>query len=350
MDHVITIADRRIGPGSPCFVIAEAGVNHNGDVGLAVKLIDAAVAAGADAVKFQSFRADELASRSAPKAGYQMADGAPGESQWDMLKRLEFGQVEFARLKDYCERVGIIFLSSPFDVASVDLLEGLGVAALKIPSGELTNHALLERAARSGKSILMSTGMCEMEEVAEAVAVIERSGAAQLALLHCVSTYPAAAENCNLRAMATMRDRFGVPVGFSDHTLGADVAIAATALGADVIEKHLTLDRSMNGPDHAASMEPGAFGEMVKSIRRAASALGDGVKGMAEVERANREVVRRSVVLNVDLAAGVTIERSHLSSCRPAGGIRPEEMESVVGKRTARAIKAREMLHWSDLV
>ena len=242
---MVTIAGRSIGGGAPCFVIAEAGVNHNGDVELARRLVDAAAAAGADAVKFQTFRAEGVASAAAPKAGYQLETTDRDESQLEMLRRLELDGDAFRGLKAHAEERGLVFLSTPFDVASVDLLDGLGVAAFKVASPDLTNLPLLEEIARRGRPVILSTGLAELDEVVTAVAAVRAAGAGDLVVLHCVSEYPARPEDANLRAMATMADRLGVPVGYSDHTEGTEVALAAVALGACLLEKHFTLDLSL---------------------------------------------------------------------------------------------------------
>ena len=247
MRLAITIDSRRIGGGEPCFVIAEAGVNHNGDLELALKLIDVAAAAGADAVKFQTFSADRLASASAPKAPYQQATTEAKESQHAMLKRLELKPQAYARLMEHCRERGIMFLSSPFDEAAADLLDALGVAAFKVPSGEIVNLPFLEHVARKGRPIILSTGMSDLAEVKTAVDTIRAAGEDQIVLLHCVSDYPADPSEANLRAMATMAAACQCPVGFSDHSEGRAVAVAAIALGACVIERHFTLDRDLPG-------------------------------------------------------------------------------------------------------
>jgi N-acetylneuraminate synthase len=263
----IQVGNKLIGPGQPVFVIAEAGVNHNGDLKLARALIDVAVEAGADAVKFQTFRAERLATPDAPKAEYQVQTTGNAESQFEMLRRLELSADAHRELQAYCHERGIIFLSTPFDEEAVDLLDESGVAAFKISSGDLTNSPLLEHVASKGKPVILSTGMSELSELIEAVSVLNTAGCENPVLLHCVSNYPADPAEVNLRAMQTMRSAFDVPVGFSDHTQGIDVALAAVALGACVIEKHFTLDRTMPGPDHRASLEPTELRELVRSIR-----------------------------------------------------------------------------------
>ncbi len=346
----MTGADRRsIGAGVPCFVIAEAGVNHNGDTALAHRLVDVAAEAGADAVKFQSFRAESLASTEARKAAYQVSETGGGESQLEMLQRLELDVGVHEELARHCEECGIIFLSTPFDCGSADLLEKLNVAFFKISSGDLTNIPLLRHIARKRTPIILSTGMSDMDEVAVAVECIAAAGNKEIILLHCVSDYPAPADQANLRAMQAMRERFGFPVGFSDHTLGLEVALAAVALGAAALEKHLTLDRTLPGPDHRVSLEPQEFRELVCKIRIVESALGDGVKQVAASERDNRNLVRRSLFAAVDMPAGTLIREEMLECKRPADGIPASECDSVVGRRVRRSFKVGEKLAWERI-
>ena len=267
----------------PVFIIAEAGVNHNGSLDLALSLIDAAKAAGADAVKFQTFRADNLATATAHKAAYQERSTSNEETQFQMLKRLELDAEAHHRLIEHCRVVGIQFLSSPFDIESADLLEQMDVSLYKIPSGEITNLPYLRHIGRKGKPVILSTGMSTLVEVEEGVQALRESGVKDITLLHCVTEYPAPFDEINLRAMHTLHTAFGLPVGYSDHTPGTEIAIAAVALGAVVIEKHFTLDRNLPGPDHAASLEPSELKQMVSAIRHVESALGDGIKVPAEL-------------------------------------------------------------------
>lgn len=338
------IGRRRVGVGQPCFIIAEAGVNHNGDVALARELVRVAARAGADAVKFQTFRAAQLATADAPKAGYQKAAGAPEETQQEMLRKLELSDAAHHELKALCAELGIMFMSSPFDESCADFLHGLGVDALKVPSGEITNTPYLTHLARLGTPLILSTGMATLEEVRAAVAAVARGGRVPLALLHCVSNYPAAPAGCNLRAMATMQREFGVPVGFSDHTLGTDVALGAVALGACIIEKHFTLDRNMSGPDHKASLDPQQLTDFVRSIRAVESALGDGIKSPLPSEAETAAVARKSVVAARDIVAGATIEAEMLVCRRPGTGLAPSQMEKLVGRRARVAIAAGSLL------
>lgn len=338
-----------IGEGNPCFVIAEAGVNHNGDVALAKRLIEVAVDAGANAVKFQSFRAGDIATSEAPKAAYQIASTGSNETQREMLERLELTRAEQEELSRHARDRGIIFCSTPFDLASVDLLDELDVPFFKVASGELTHIPLLRRIAHTGKPVVVSTGMSELEEVESAVGTLRAAGAGDIALLHCVSEYPASSAEANLRAMATMRERFGTPVGFSDHTVGLEVAVAAVALGASILEKHLTLDRSMPGPDHRASIEPDEFHRLVREIRSVESALGDGVKRPGKSEIANRAIVRRGVFAAVAIPKGTVLTSEMLTCKRPDDGIPASQFDAVVGRRARRDLDAGQKLSWEQL-
>lgn len=336
----IHINARPAGKGHPCFVIAEAGVNHDGNLADAKALIDAAVVAGADAVKFQSFNAQTLASAAAPKAEYQQVLTDASESQRDMLHRLELDRADHEELSDYCRQGKIMFLSSPFGLAEVDLLRELHMPAFKVPSGELTNPGLLAHIAATGKPVILSTGMATLQEVADAISTLRDNGTTELALLHCVSNYPAAPKDVNLRAMATMADAFGVPVGYSDHTLGIEISLAAVALGACIIEKHFTLDCRRSGPDHAASLEPKQLGDLVQGIRSIESALGHGRKEPAESEAPIAAMARRSLFTVTDIPAGTVIEESMLTAQRPGTGIAPTQTARVVGRRARVAIPA----------
>ena len=336
----ITIAGRAVGPGQPCFVIAEAGVNHNGDVGQARRLIDVAVEAGADAVKFQTFRSEQVISAAAPKAAYQRATTSPAESQLEMVRRLELPFEAFRELRAYAREAGILFLSTPFDLESADFLASMELPAFKVPSGEITNFPFLEHIARKGKPMIVSTGMSDLEEVRVAVEVIRAAGNPELALLHCVSNYPAQPASSNLRAMETMQSKLGVPVGLSDHTLGIEVALAAVALGACILEKHFTLDRDLPGPDHKASLAPAELKSLVAGIRTVESALGDGIKQPADEERDTRSVARRSLVAARDLPAGSVLTEDAIAILRPGTGLPPASRTKVLGKRVRAAVAA----------
>lgn len=331
MVNEVIIGSHKIGAGFPCFLIAEAGVNHNGDQDMALRLIDAAVEAGADAVKFQSFKAEQMVTATAPKAEYQVQTTDSSESQLDMLRRLELSAEDHRLLMEYCLERNILFMSSPFDHESADLLNDLNVEVFKIPSGEITNFPLLTHIARKGKPMVISTGMSYLDEVRSAVRVIEKTGNLDYILLHCVSSYPVKAEDVNLNAMRAMRSAFESPVGYSDHTVGIEVPIAAVALGATVIEKHLTLSRTLPGPDHRASLEPEQFTEMVRGIRSVESALGHGRKEPSPAEANTSEVARKSLVAAQDIPAGTTLTEKHIAIMRPGTGIPPSELQSVIG-------------------
>jgi N,N'-diacetyllegionaminate synthase len=338
------IGEKTIGPGHPCFVIAEAGVNHNGDAELAHRLVDIAADAGADAVKFQTFEPERLVSPLAPKAEYQLANTGPAESQLDMLRRLALPREALAALAAHAATRGLLFLSTPFDEASADLLEALGMPAFKVPSGEVTNHPLVAHVARKGRPVLLSTGMSTLGEVAEAVQVVREHGNPPLALFHCVTSYPASPAECNLRAMEAMRTAFGVPVGWSDHTMGIQVSLAAVAAGAALLEKHFTVDRTLPGPDHAASLEPGDLSALVRSIREIESALGDGVKRPTASEAANTAVVRRSLHASRSLSAGHVLGPDDLIALRPGTGLSPALRDRLVGRRLRVGVERGEML------
>ena len=341
------IGDRPIGHGHPVFIIAEAGVNHNGDLMLAKKLIDVAADAKADAVKFQTFRAEELVTAGAPKADYQVRATGGDESQLQMLKKLELSFDDFRELATHCKRRGILFLSTPFDEGSADFLESLGMPAFKIPSGELTNAPFLAYVARKGKPMIVSTGMATLGEVENGLTAI--GGRVPVAVLHCVSNYPAQAADVNLRAMQTIAAAFGVPAGYSDHTLGIEVSLAAAALGACIIEKHFTLDRTMAGPDHAASLEPHELKAMVNGIRIVESSLGDGRKRPAPSEANTLSAARRSLVAARDIGAGETLTEELIAVRRPGTGLVPSFREHVVGRITRRPLRRGELIALDDL-
>ena len=332
------------------FIIAEAGVNHNGSLALALRLADAAKASGADAVKFQTFRADLIATRSAHKAPYQERTTAHAESQFEMLQRLELDAAAHRCLIDHCRQIGIQFLSSPFDAQSADLLATMDVPLYKVPSGEITNLPFLKHLARKGRPLILSTGMSTLGEVEEAVNVLQAAGASKLTLLHCVTEYPAPYAEVNLRAMHTLKCAFGLPVGYSDHTPGIDIAIAAVALGAEVIEKHLTLDRSLPGPDHAASLEPSELQQMVVAIRHVEAALGTGIKAPAPCELPNLSVARKSVVAARLLPAGHQLRIGDLDIKRPGNGLAPKLLPELIGRTLRAGLAKDEIISWDHLV
>lgn len=332
-----------------CYVIAEIGVNHNGDIGLAKQLIDIAVEAQADAVKFQTFFADELVTRSAEKAAYQVTNTENNDSQHAMLKALELPEQALQEIRSYCEVKGIEFLSTPFSERAADLLQNVGVRAFKISSGDLTHLPMLRHIARMNKPIILSSGMANLSEIEEALAAIYAENNHQVSILHCVSNYPANAEDCNLAAIGTIAQAFQIPVGWSDHTLGEAISIAAVARGAKIIEKHITADRNLPGPDHKASMEPAEFREFVSNIRAVEQAIGDGRKQPRDSERDTARVARRSIVTASDLKAGDPIKLTDLKIVRPGYGLAPKYLDFVVGSILAVDVAADtplEMIHF----
>lgn len=327
-------------------IIAEAGVNHNGDLAVAERLVDVAADAGADYVKFQTFSARRLVTTDAPKAEYQQQAGGTLESQYEMLRRLELDRTAHERLLDRCRARGIGFLSTGFDDESIEMLLSLGIDRLKVPSGELTNLPYLEFVGKQRKDVILSTGMATLEEVGEALEVLERAGSPRerVTVLHCNTEYPTPMSDVNLRAMVTIREAFGVAVGYSDHTLGIEVAIAAVALGAKVIEKHFTLDRGMTGPDHRASMEPAELAAMVTAIRNIEKAMGDGHKRPSPSESRNRDVARRSLVAAVPIRKGELFTMDKLTAKRPGNGIAPMRLPEVIGRPAPRDFAADELI------
>lgn len=327
------LGDRECSDDAPTLVIAEAGVNHDGDPEVAHALVAAAAEAGADVVKFQAFRAEDLVAADAPRAAYQERnDPEGGATQAAMLARLELDAAVFAALAGTCRDLGILFMATPFDASSAAMLVALDVPAIKVSSGDLTHLPFLAELAGFRRPLLVSTGMATMAEVDEAVATIRDAGDPPLALLHCVSDYPARVADANLRAIPALRARFGVPVGWSDHTEGVETALAAVALGARIVEKHLTLDRRRAGPDHAASLEPDAFAAMVRGIRAVESALGDGVKAPRPAEAAIARVARRSIVTARPVAAGERLDAEAIAFRRPGTGLPPGLSAEVIGR------------------
>jgi len=346
---LLDIAGRKVGSGQPCLIIAEAGVNHSGSLDLARQLVDTAVRAGADAVKFQTFKAERLVTLDAPKADYQLKITDAAESQYDMLRSLELSAEAHQDLIAYCRQSGALFMSSPFSEESADLLDDLGIAVFKIPSGEITNLSFLTHVARKEKPMIVSTGMANLDEVEEAVKAIRGAGNQDLVLLHCVSNYPAKPADVNLRAIQTMAIAFEVPVGYSDHTLGIEVALGAVALGACVIEKHFTLDRKLPGPDHQASLEPDELVAMVKGIRVVESALGHGRKEPSDSEANIAAIVRKSLVAARDILAGTLLTEEMIAIKRPGTGIQPYELDRVLMKKVTRSLRDGELINWADL-
>ncbi len=325
------------------YIIAEAGVNHNGSYELACKLVDAAKAAGVDCIKFQTFKSENLVSNSAQKAEYQKNTTGEG-SQVDMLKKLELSYEDFRALKDYCDKVGICFLSTPFDFDSIEFLNSIDMPFWKIPSGEVTNYPYLVALAKTGKPIVMSTGMCDLLEIQDAINVLRENGTKDIRLLHCNTEYPTPYEDVNLRAMQAMRDAFGLAVGYSDHTKGIEVPIGAVALGATVIEKHFTLDRNMEGPDHKASLEPDELAKMVTSIRNIEKALGNGDKTPSPSEKKNITVARKSIVAAKKIKFGESITEDDITVKRPGSGINPMRWNEVLGTKAVRDFEEDELI------
>ena len=325
------------------YVIAEAGVNHNGSFELACKLVDAAKKAGADCIKFQTFKSQNLVSCFAKKAEYQQKTTGEG-SQVDMLKQLELSYDEFVSLKDYCDKVGITFLSTPFDFESIKFLNSINMPFWKIPSGEVTNLPYLIALAKTGKPVVMSTGMCEMAEIEAAIRVLKENGTKDIKLLHCNTEYPTPFEDVNLRAMCTMRDIFDVEVGYSDHTKGIEIPIAAVAFGAIIIEKHFTLDRNMEGPDHKASLEPDELTAMISSIRHVEMAMGNGEKKPSASEKKNIAVARKSIVAKKTIKHGEVFTESNITVKRPGTGISPMRWFEVLGTRANKDYSVDELI------
>ena len=333
---------------SKVFIIAEAGVNHNGSLDLAYQLIDVAKVAGADAVKFQTAKAENVVSKFADKAEYQKKTTGSNESQFEMIKKLEISFEDFVKLKKYCDKKEIMFLSTPFDHQSIDFLYDL-IDIYKIPSGEIINHPYLKHIAAKNKPIIMSTGMANLGEVEEAINAIRAiNSKAKISLLHCTTNYPTPYEEVNLKAMQTLAVAFKLLVGYSDHTLGIEVPVAAVAMGAKIIEKHFTLDKKLSGPDHKASLEPSELKEMVKAIRNIEKALGDGIKKPNKSEIEIMKVARRSLIATRDIRAGEIIKESDIAIKRPGTGILPKFKEIVIGMKLINDIRQDEPFRWEN--
>lgn len=333
------------------YIIAEAGVNHNGDISLAKQLIDVAADAGADAVKFQSFKAENIVSKTAKKAEYQIKNSGNNESQYEMIKRLELDVDAHQELIKHCEKRNITFLSTPFDKESIDLLIKLGLGIFKIPSGEITNLPHLEYLGSFNKDIILSTGMATLEEVNTALQVLIKAGStlSKIIILHANTDYPTAIEDVNLRAMLTIGNELKTKIGYSDHTLGIEVATAAVALGASVIEKHFTLSREMEGPDHKASLEPDELKQMIVAIRNIENAMGSFVKKPSPSEQKNIDIARKSIHISESLKAGDEITERHLSMKRPGDGISPMLYKRIIGKKAKKDIAINHKLSWEDV-
>lgn len=326
------------------YIIAEAGVNHNGSFDLAKKMVDVAKDAGADCIKFQTFVAENLATKKANKADYQKKTTDQHETQLDMLKNLELTFDEFIKLSHYCNEKKIDFMSTAFDFQSMNFLEKLDVKKWKIPSGEITNLPYLIRIAKTNTPVILSTGMSTLNEVEEAIKILKRNGSKEITVLHCTTDYPTHYADVNLSAMITMKNEFNLPVGYSDHTLGINVSIAAVALGATVIEKHFTLDRSMDGPDHKASLEPLELKEMIMGIRNIEKALGDGKKKPSESEKKNIEIARKSIVASKFISKGEVFTVDNITVKRPGNGISPMKWFEIMGQTAKKNISEDEMI------
>lgn len=325
-------------------IIAEAGVNHNGDLALAKKMAIAAREAGADVVKYQTAVPELVVSRFAEKAEYQKEQTGAGESQLEMTRRIHFGFDAHRELKEYCDGLGVQYLSTPFDLASVDFLASLNLPVYKIPSGEITNLPYLERIAALGKPIILSTGMSTLAEIDDALNVLARGGAGAVTLLHCNTEYPTPYADANLRAMLELKERFGCPVGYSDHTPGWEADVAAAALGACIIEKHFTLDKTLPGPDHKASLEPDELAAMIRAVRNTEAALGDGHKHVTQSEAKNMPIARKSIVAKRDIAAGEIFTEENIITKRPGDGVSPMRWHEVLGMRAKRAFAEDEKI------
>jgi N,N'-diacetyllegionaminate synthase len=345
----IQIGPSTIGPSRPAYVIAEAGVNHDGSLEIARELIQAAAAAEANAVKFQVFSADRLVTRQAPSAGYQQRAGE-GLSQHDMLARLELQHAEFAELADYARVCGIEFLATPFSPADVEFISSLGLRAIKLASPDIVNRPLLEAIAECGVPVIASTGASDLDEIKEGVQCLRAAGASELALLHCISSYPAGEEEANLAAIRTLAAEFGCVSGFSDHTESLHIGGLARAAGASIIEKHLTLSRGRKGPDHAFSLEPPDMADYIRDLRRVERILGNGQIGPTAAQRDVRTLARSSVVTACPIRAGQEITRIMLASKRPGGGISPMEIEKVIGRRARKDLPPDMLLSWDVLL
>lgn len=326
------------------FIIAEAGVNHNGDIAIAKKLIDVAVDAKVDAVKFQTFKSEKLVKRDAQKAKYQKSATECEESQFDMLKKLELDEQTHEILIDYCKQKNIMFLSTAFDLESIDLLNNLNMQIFKIPSGEITNYPYLKKIGALHKKVILSTGMSTIDEIRDAINVLKENGTKDICVLHCNTEYPTPMEDVNLNAMQTIKNELNVPVGYSDHTLGIEVPIAAVAMGATIIEKHFTLDKNMEGPDHKASLVPYELKKMVEGIRNIELALGSANKIVSSSESKNLNIVRKSIVANKSIKKGEIFTEENLTCKRPGNGISPMKWNEVLGQKAIKDFQEDEMI------
>lgn len=323
------------------FIIAEAGVNHNGSIKVAKKLIDKAIECGVDCIKFQTFSAKNLVNKTAKKAEYQIENTKNNNSQLEMLKKLELSYDDFAELKKYCEEKNIMFLSTPFDLESCDFLNDLDMKIFKIPSGEITNLPYLRKINSFGKKVILSTGMANSNEIQDALNVLKDC---EVSLLHCTTEYPCPYDNVNMNAMLTLKENFGLEVGYSDHTQGIEIPIMAVAMGAKIIEKHFTLDKNMEGPDHKASLEPDELKAMVMAIRNVEKAFGNGVKEPQEAEKKNIDIARKSIVAKTNIKKGETFTEENLTTKRPGNGISPMRWDEIIGTVAVRDFQEDELI------
>ncbi|MEG2587499.1 MAG: N-acetylneuraminate synthase [Cetobacterium sp.] len=326
------------------FILVEAGVNHNGCLETAKKMVQVAKDSGADAIKFQTFKAEKLVSKFAEKAEYQKTNTQTKESQLEMIKKLELSFEDFRELKKYCEELGILFLSTPFDFDSIEFLKELNMEIWKIPSGEITNLPYLRKIGKIAKKIIISTGMCELFEIEEALNILKDSGATDISILHCNTEYPTPMKDVNLKAMQTLYEKFNQKIGYSDHTLGVEVSIAAVALGAEIIEKHFTLDKSMMGPDHKASLNPIELKYMIDSIRNIEVALGSKDKFVTESELKNKNIARKSIVARKNIKQGDIFTEENLTVKRPGNGISPMKWDKIIGKVAVKEFEEDELI------
>lgn len=349
MSKTVQIGGQLIGDGQPCFIIAEAGVNHNGDIDMARQLIHEAKRIGADCVKFQTFKAERVVTSSAPKAQYQLHTTDPQQSQMDMLRELELNFDAYRDLLALAKELNIVLISTPYNVEDVDFLDAMGFPAFKLASIHLVEPYLLQYVARKGKPLIISTGMATMSEVDTAVRAIREIGNTQFVVLQCTTNYPSRPEDANLRAMPAMRDALDVLVGYSDHTQTDNACIASIALGACVIEKHFTLDMSLPGPDHSSSADPAMFAQLIRNIRETEQTLGTGIKSPSTIEQKNAVGMRRSIVAKRDIATGETIGADMLTFKRPATGLSPTFFDEVVGRVAITNIPTDTLLDWAQI-
>lgn len=346
----IKINNAIIGEKHPVFFIAEAGVNHNGDIKLAKKMIDVAIEAKADAIKFQTYRTEGVMIRKTPKAAYQLDDTHPDENFFDMAKKIELPFEVYKDLKDYCEKKNIIFLSTPFCFDSADYLEKIGVAAFKVSSGDFVNYPFLEHIIKKGKPILISSGTAEMDEVKETIKFVRSKKCEQIVLFHCTSSYPTPYEDVNLNVIETYRKEFpGIPIGFSDHSVGTLAGALAVAKGVKAIEKHFTMDKNLVGPDHKASLDPPELKAYIENIRIAEKMMGSPVKKLTDVEKNVREIARKSVVSKVNMKKGTILSKDSITVKRPGTGIPAKSFDQVIGKRLKNSIDADSIITWKDI-